>query len=74
MILRSRALEAMFEVPGLLQANEKTKTIPVAIVSADVLPWKIEKLMNAAAKDYLTKSLDIPVFLSVLDDWTNRGK
>ncbi len=58
-----------FEVMRLLQAEEKTKTIPVVVVSADAMVHQIEKLMNAGSKDYLTKPLDIMAFLDIVDEW-----
>ncbi len=52
-----------------LQENENTKTIPVVIISADATNKQIETLMNAGACDYLTKPLDITMFLKTVDDW-----
>jgi PAS domain S-box-containing protein len=63
-----------FEVMKLLQAEEKSMTIPVVVVSADAMAHQIEKLMKAGAKDYLTKPLDIRVFLQVVDEWMGSAK
>ena len=63
-----------FEVIKLLQAEEKTMAIPVVVISADAMPQQIEKLMIAGAKDYLTKPLDIRVFLQVVDEWMGSAK
>jgi PAS domain S-box-containing protein len=63
-----------FEVIGLLQAEEKTKGIPVVIISADAMPQQIERLMKAGSKDYLTKPLDIRAFLQVVDEWVGSRK
>ncbi len=63
-----------FEVIRLLQAEEKTMAIPVVVVSADAMAHQIEKLMNAGAKDYLTKPLDIMAFLQVVDEWVGSAK
>lgn len=57
------------EVLTMLQENEKTKNIPVVIISADAMPHQLKLLMSAGAKDYLTKPLDVPTFLDVLDKW-----
>ncbi len=57
------------EVMQLLQMGEKTKDIPVVIVSADAMPLQIEKLINAGAKDYLTKPIELLTFLQVVDKW-----
>jgi CheY-like chemotaxis protein len=63
-----------FEVIRLLQAEEKTMSIPVVIVSADAMVHQIEKLMNTGAVGYLTKPLDIPEFLKVIDVQTGLSK
>jgi len=57
-----------FEVIKLLQTEEKTKEIPVVVISADAMPQQIEKLMNAGAINYLTKPLDVVEFLKALDE------
>ncbi|MCX6277005.1 MAG: PAS domain S-box protein [Bacteroidetes bacterium] len=60
------------DIPGidvikLLQAEEKTKNIPVVIISADAMPQQIDRMMQAGAVDYLTKPIDIIVFLKMVD-------
>jgi PAS domain S-box-containing protein len=57
-----------------LKANEKTKDIPVVIISADAMPLQYEKLMQAGAKDYITKPVDIVVFLKAVDAWIGKGR
>ncbi len=57
------------EVLANIQANEKTNAIPVIIVSADVMPQQIEKLMKAGAKKYLSKPIDVMAFLQSIDEW-----
>ena len=52
-----------------LMADESIKSIPVVIISADATQHQIEKLMSAGAKDYLTKPLDINLFLQTVDVW-----
>ncbi|MFZ4523761.1 MAG: PAS domain S-box protein [Bacteroidales bacterium] len=61
-----------FEVIKLLQAVEKTKEIPVVVVSADAMPYQVEKLMKTGIKDYLIKPLDIKAFLQVVDMWVGK--
>jgi len=61
------------EVLANLHGDEKTTLIPVIIISADATPQQIEKLMDAGASDYLTKPLDIEMFLQVVDEWTGSG-
>ncbi|MBA4408957.1 MAG: hypothetical protein C0397_05995 [Odoribacter sp.] len=55
------------EVLKLLQAGPKTAAIPVVVISADAMAKQINKLMEAGAKDYLTKPLDVVEFLKVVD-------
>ena len=52
-----------------LQANKETAAIPVVIISADAMPKQVEKLMLEGARDYLTKPLDIHMFLQMVDEW-----
>ena len=61
-----------FEVIKVLNADEKTREIPVVVISADAMPHQIEKLMQAGSKDYLTKPLDIRAFLQVVDTWVKK--
>jgi CheY-like chemotaxis protein len=55
------------EVLEKLLADPLTKSIPVVIISADAMPFQVEKLKNAGARDYLTKPLDIVQFLKTID-------
>ncbi|MDP9291774.1 MAG: ATP-binding protein [Verrucomicrobiota bacterium] len=60
------------DIPGdelliRLQADPRTSKIPVVIVSADATPSQISRLRTAGAADYLTKPLDVPNFLGILD-------
>jgi CheY-like chemotaxis protein len=61
------------EVLARLQAEDITKSIPVVIVSADATQHQIDKLITAGAKDYLTKPLDVNLFLKVVDEWVKRS-
>ncbi|MEI6554398.1 MAG: PAS domain S-box protein [Paludibacter sp.] len=56
------------DVLKLLLENKKTKDIPVIVVSADGMEHQIEKLTKAGAKKYLTKPLEVSVFLSMIDE------
>jgi CheY-like chemotaxis protein len=62
------------EVLGLLKRKESVNQIPVVIVSADATHQQLEKVMKAGAENYLTKPLDIPIFLSVVDEWIGKEK
>jgi signal transduction histidine kinase len=55
------------EVLRRLRADPRTADLPVVMVSADVTPWYRERLLEAGAADYLTKPLDVPRFLEVVD-------
>ena len=57
------------DVLAILQANEITKQIPVVIISADALPKQLEKLLSAGARNFLTKPLDVRLFLLEVDKW-----
>ena len=62
------------EVFEFLKNEKSTSQIPVIIVSADAMPQQLDKLIKAGAKNYLTKPLDVPLFLSVVDEWIAQGK
>ena len=55
------------DVLKLILAEEETRKIPVVIISADAMPQQLEKLLKAGAKYYLTKPLDVPELLRVID-------
>ena len=50
-----------------LRGDPTTGDIPVIVISADATPRQGQRLLDAGAKDYLTKPLDIHRFLQVLD-------
>jgi PAS domain S-box-containing protein len=54
------------EVLRRLQADERTRDIPVLILSADATPSQVDRLRAAGATDYVTKPLDIGSFLKVV--------
>lgn len=51
------------EVLRRLQADERTRDIPVLILSADATPSQVDRLRAAGAADYVTKPLDLRSFL-----------
>ncbi|MEI6062423.1 MAG: PAS domain S-box protein, partial [Bacteroidota bacterium] len=57
------------EVLLRLQTDERTKAIPVVIVSADAMPGQFRKLMKAGANNFLTKPLDVLTFLALVDEF-----
>ena len=52
----------------LLSADPVTRDIPVIMVSADATPRQIKRLMDAGARDYLTKPLNIKNLLEAVGD------
>ncbi|MBV5312350.1 MAG: PAS domain S-box protein [Prolixibacteraceae bacterium] len=55
------------DVLTLLLADERTTDIPVIVISADAMPQQIEGLMGSGAKKYMTKPLDVVLFLKTID-------
>ena len=55
-----------WDVLTRLQANRRTRGIPVVAVSADATPDTVERLLKAGARSYLTKPLDIDRFYQIL--------
>ncbi len=60
------------DLPGLdvlsqLQSAEATRRIPVVVISADAATQKIDQLAAVGARAYLTKPIEVPEFLHVLD-------
>ena len=50
-----------------LKADESTREIPVIMVSADATPAQVQRLLALGAKAYLTKPLEIPTLLQVVN-------
>jgi signal transduction histidine kinase/ActR/RegA family two-component response regulator len=60
------------DVPGAevlqrLKAHPETRSIPVVIVSADATPGQRRRLLELGAAAYVTKPIDVPAFLELLD-------
>ncbi len=55
------------EVMARLQRSALTRDIPIIVVSADATPGQVNQLLAAGARDYLTKPLDVDLFLHTLD-------
>ncbi|MEI7812860.1 MAG: ATP-binding protein, partial [Ignavibacteria bacterium] len=58
----------------LLQADPKTAEIPIIIISADIITKQINQLMDAGAKDYLMKPIDVGQFLKIVDRTMNKRR
>ena len=56
------------EVLAALREDPGTASTPVVILSADALPKTVERLYGQGVKAYLTKPLDVAMFLGVIDE------
>jgi CheY-like chemotaxis protein len=56
------------EVLRLLREDRRTREIPVVVISADATRGQVERLLEAGARAYLTKPLDVPHFLTLVSD------
>ncbi|HYR09396.1 MAG TPA: PAS domain S-box protein [Longimicrobium sp.] len=50
-----------------LRADERTRDIPVLVISADATTRRVERLREVGARDYLTKPIDVDQFLAAVD-------
>jgi signal transduction histidine kinase/CheY-like chemotaxis protein len=55
------------EVLQRLKADPGTRDVPVVVVSADATPGQIGRMLDLGAAEYVTKPLDIPRFLEIVD-------
>jgi CheY-like chemotaxis protein len=55
------------EVLQRLKANPATRALPVVIVSADATPGQRRRMLELGAAAYVTKPIDVPAFLELLD-------
>lgn len=56
------------EVLSSMGEDPSTRDIPVVIISADATRHQIDRLMEAGARAYMTKPLDVRRFLDVVDE------
>jgi signal transduction histidine kinase/ActR/RegA family two-component response regulator len=56
------------EVLDRLRADERTRTVPVIVVSADATRAQIDALLARGAFDYITKPIEVTRLLGLLDD------
>jgi signal transduction histidine kinase/CheY-like chemotaxis protein len=52
-----------------LREAPETRGIPVVAVSASALPRDVQKIKDAGVEGYLTKPLDVPLFLKTVDEF-----
>jgi signal transduction histidine kinase len=55
------------EVLRQVRSDPDLRATPVVVISADATPSQIERLRAAGAWEYLTKPIDVPRFLALLD-------
>jgi two-component system sensor histidine kinase/response regulator len=65
---------AGWEVLAQLKADEGTGRIPVIVISADATARQIERLLDAGARDYLTKPLDVAKFVQIVEKTTKSSR
>ena len=74
LILLDRHLPDMSgdEVFRLLRDDPRTRDIPVIVLSADAIPARMQRLLEAGVRAYLTKPLDVPSLLAAVDESFRR--
>lgn len=60
------------QILQMLRDDPETASIPVVIISADATQGQIQRLLAAGAAAYLTKPIEVPELLRVLDDALRR--
>ncbi len=55
------------EVLGRLRADARTARTPVVVISADAMPGRSQRLLERGAQAYLTKPLDVDLFLETVE-------
>ncbi|HXY60913.1 MAG TPA: PAS domain-containing protein, partial [Chthoniobacterales bacterium] len=55
------------DVLARLKSKDRTRDIPVVVLSADATKSQINRLTTLGASDYLTKPLDVDCFLKVIE-------
>lgn len=61
-----------FEFLEKLKMDEKTKNIPVIVVSAVGTKENIDKCRELSVNDFFTKPIDIPTFIMKVGEYINR--
>ena len=62
------------KVMELLSENPGTSEVPVVVVTADASTKQLRNLMKAGAADYLTKPIDLELFMKVVQKFMGRPK
>ena len=50
-----------------LREDPRTRAIPVIVLSADAIPARVRRMLDAGARAYLTKPLDVHNLLAAVD-------
>ena len=61
-----------WDVLAELQGSEATRRIPTIIVSADATEGQFQRLLDAGARDYITKPIDVTHFYHVMEQATSN--
>ncbi len=61
-----------WEVLAALQGSEATRHIPTIVVSADATAGQFKRLMDAGARNYITKPIDVPQFYRVMEETASK--
>jgi CheY-like chemotaxis protein/anti-sigma regulatory factor (Ser/Thr protein kinase) len=56
-----------------LRTIPETQDIPVVVISADATNRQVEKMRAAGACQYITKPINVPMFLDAVDAHLNKG-
>ena len=56
-----------------LHDDPQTRSIPVVVISADASAGQIQRLLAAGARHYLTKPIEVPRLLRIVNDILRRG-
>ena len=57
-----------------LRGDQRTRTTPVVVISADATTGRTQRLLDAGADAYMTKPLDVDDFLRTVDRLLVRGR
>ncbi|HEX2188485.1 MAG TPA: PAS domain S-box protein [Longimicrobiaceae bacterium] len=55
------------EVLRRLRADPRTRDVPVVVISADAMPGRVQRLVEQGAFAYVTKPIEIDVFLETVE-------
>ena len=60
------------EVLSELRRDDRTKSIPIVVVSADATPTTIDRLSKRGADAYVTKPIDVEEFIGIVEGLATR--